>query len=258
MTYSRIPSFMISNLLCSNFKLQFSPELPSKHPGHISKHVSMKPLSTLPLPIVLINSREMLIWQYSFLLTRLQHIHSQPDVHEITQHINTIHSFRSLAQSNSDHELLELSYLLEISDALRFNISAINVNNLLSLASNMSSRNPLRQQHLQLSLMRMLLHVLYLTKVGQGHAALAKLKEHHQLMDSEVGSNMRIWDKEGKFNILVCNGERKLYFDWFTQSEAFVFGYILSGAVYFPDSSAEKSLNFFMEGVRVADCTFHL
>lgn len=77
-------------------------------------------------------------------------------------------------------------------------------------------------------------------------------------MDSEVGGDMRIWDKEGKFDLLVCNGERKLYFDWFTQSEAFVFGYILSGAVYFPDSSAEKPLNFFMEGVRVADCTFHL
>ena len=215
--------------------------------------------SEYPTPLIsatlIDNSREMLIWQYSFVLARLQHLLPQPDVHELTQHANTIQHLRSLAQRNSDNEIVELSYLLEISHSLKYNIPSVNIDSLLSLASELSSRNPLRQNHIQLSLMRMLLHVLHLTKLGHGHAALAKLKEHHQLMDSEIGSNMRVWDKEGKFDLLICNGEHKLWFEWFTQSEAFVFGYILSGAVYFPDCSADKTLNFFMEGIRVADST---
>ena len=196
------------------------------------------------------------------MLTRLQHIHPQPDMHELTQHTKTIHNLRALAQKHLDYEIIELSYLLEISHSLKHNIPSPNVDSLLSLgidtllalAAELSSKNPLRQNHKQLSLMRMLLHVLHLMRLGDGHAALAKLKEHHQLMDSVIGSDVKIWDKEGKFDLLICNGESKLWFEWFTQSEAFVFGYILSGAVYFSDSS-EKTLNFFTEGIRVADST---
>jgi len=195
-------------------------------------------------------SREILIWQYSFLLLRLQHTLLNPDTHEITQYTNTIHRLRALSQRNSDHELLELSYLLEIRHALQLNLSTVNIEQLLSLAEQTSLQNPLRQNHVQLSLMRMLFHILYLTKLGNGHAATAKLREHHQLMDS---TNLEEWEVNGKFDVLICNGEYKLLFQWFTQPESFVFGYLMSGVINLPEYSSTKAWNFLVEGVRVVD-----
>jgi Cohesin loading factor len=194
-----------------------------------------------------------LIWQYSFLLIRLQHIVPNPDTHEITQYTNTVHNLRSLSQQNSDHELLELSYLLEIRHALQFNLSSINIQEFLSLATETSNTNPLRQNHMQLSLMRMLLHILYLMKLGNGAAATAKLREHHHLMDSTASSHLNQWRADGKFDLLICNGAYKLHFQWFSQAESFVFGYLLSGVVNLPDYSSMKAWNFHEEGVRVVD-----
>ncbi len=195
-------------------------------------------------------SREILIWQYSFLLLRLQHTLPNHDTHEITQYTNTIHNLRMLSQRNLDHELLELSYLLEIRHALQYNLSTVNIEQLLSLAEQTSLQNPLRQNHVQLSLMRMLFHILYLTKLGNGNAATAKLREHHQLMDS---TNLEEWEDNGKFDLLIYNGEYKLHFQWFTQPESFVFGYLMSGVINLPDYSSTKAWNFLVEGVRVVD-----
>ena len=196
------------------------------------------------------SSREILIWQYSFLLLRLQNTLPNPDTHEITQYTNTIHNLRTLSQENLDYELLELSYLLEIRHALQHNLSTVNIEQLLFLAQETSSKNPTRHDHLQLSLMRMLLHILYLTKLGNGNAATTKLREHHQLMDS---TNLDQWEANGKFDLLICNGEYKLHFQWFTQPESFVFGYLMSGVINLPDYSSTKAWNFLLEGVRVVD-----
>jgi len=155
-----------------------------------------------------------------------------------------------LSQRNLDHELLELSYLLEIRHALQYNLSTVNIEQLLSLAEQTSLQNPLRQNHVQLSLMRMLFHILYLTKLGNGNAATAKLREHHQLMDS---TNLEEWEDNGKFDLLIYNGEYKLHFQWFTQPESFVFGYLMSGVINLPDYSSTKAWNFLVEGVRVVD-----
>jgi hypothetical protein len=201
---------------------------------------------------LLIFSRELVIWQYSFLFARLQYSTSDPDTHEITHQSNTIHTIRALAQKNSDSELVELSYLLEITHAFQFNVSTINVEQFLVLAAQASSQNPFRENQLQLSLMRMLLHVLYLVKCGNVPTALAKLREYHQLMDTR-GTNEDLWHPEGRFDLLACNGTQRLYFEWLTHSESFVFGYILSGMAHLPDCSGPKSRKFFLEGARVAD-----
>ena len=201
-------------------------------------------------------SRELVIWQYSFLLARLQHSHPNPDTHEITQHTIAIHNLRNLAQRNSDYEILELSYLLEIRHALQFNITSVNIENLLTLASDVSTKNPVRQNHMQLSLMRILLHILYLTKLGNGTAAIAKLREHHQVMDLQVANDSYQWQSDGKFDLVILNGQHKLHFEWFTQAQSFVFGYILSGVVNLSDHSNVKACNFLLEGNRVVDGTF--
>ena len=96
----------------------------------------------------------------------------------------------------------------------------------------------------------MLLHILYLTKLGNGNAATAKLREHHQLMDS---TNSDQWESNGKFDLLICNGEHRLHFQWFTQPQSFVFGYLMSGVINLPDYSSTKAWNFLVEGVRVVD-----
>lgn len=196
-----------------------------------------------------------MIWQYSFLLLRLQQTPLFSDTHEITQYTNAIHHLRTLSQQNSDHELIELSYLLEIRHVLQYKLHSINIESLLSLAAETSTRNPIRQNHLQLSLMRMLLHILYLTQLGNGIAVAAKLREHHQLMDSNAVQNS--WSVTGGFDLIICNGERKLLFQWFTQAESFVFGYLLSGVVNLPDYSSMKAWNFHVEGVRVVDSMIH-
>lgn len=215
----------------------------------------MKPKSTYLPEILTDNSRETLIWQYSFLLIRLQQFLPNPDTHEITQYTMAIHHLRTLSQQNSDYELLELSYLLEIRHALQHKSVSVSVNieHLLSLAAETSQQNPIRQNHLQLSLMRMLLHIIYLTQLGNGAAATAKLREHHQLMDSNFVESQ--WSSTGKFDLIICNGQHKLHFQWFTQAESFVFGYLLSGVVNLPDYSGIKAWNFHLEGVRVVDST---
>jgi Cohesin loading factor len=187
---------------------------------------------------------------------RLQHSLPTPDTHEITQYSNTIHDLRTLAQRNSEHELLELSYLLEIRHALQFNISSVNIDNLLTSAADISATNPLRQNHLQLSLLRLLLHIMHLVKLGNGSAAAAKLREHHQFMDQRFANELELWQSDGKFDVLVCNGQRKIYVEWFTPVESVVFGYLLSGVANIPDSSGLKAWNFLLEGVRVVDSTF--
>lgn len=96
----------------------------------------------------------------------------------------------------------------------------------------------------------MLFHILYLTKLGNGSAATAKLREHHQLMDS---TNLDQWEANGKFDLLICNGDYKLRFQWFTRPESFVFGYLMSGVINLPDYSSTKAWNFLIEGVRVVD-----
>jgi hypothetical protein len=240
---------MILNLRCNNFKGRYYHELPLKPSVHISKHVLMKQKSSALL-IPANSSREILIWQYSFLLLRLQHTLPNPDTHEITQYTNTIHNLRTLSQRNSDNELLELSYLLEVRHALQHNLSAVNVEQLLVLAQETSLKNSIRENHVQLSLMRMLFHILYLTKLGNGSAATAKLREHHQLMDS---TNLDQWEANGKFDLLICNGKYKLRFQWFTRPESFVFGYLMSGVINLPDYSSTKAWNFLLEGVRVVD-----
>lgn len=197
----------------------------------------------------------MILWQYAFLFARLQYSPPNPERHEIAHQSNTIQSIRTLALQNNDYELVELSYLLEISHAFQFNIPTINVEEFLSLAAHASSQNPIRQNQLQLSLMRILLHVLYLIKCGNVPAAISKLREHHQLMDNR-GTNEDLWHPEGKFELLACNGTQKLCFDWLTHAESFVFGYILSGMAYLPDASGPKSRKFFLEGNRVADSIY--
>lgn len=160
---------------------------------------------------------------------------------------------------NNDYELIELSYLLETSHAL-FNIPSINVEDVeefLTLAARASSQNPIRRNQLQLSLMRLHLHVLYLVKCGKVRLAISKLREFHQLMDTD-GANEDLWHPDGKFDLLACNGTQRLYFEWLTLSESYVFGYILSGMAYLPDASGPKSRNFLLEGNRVADSTFLL
>jgi hypothetical protein len=106
---------------------------------------------------------------------------------------------------------------------------------------------------MQLSLMRMLLHILFLIQLGNGIGAAAKLREHHQLMDSNLIENL--WSSTGKFELSICNRTHKLHFQWFTQAESFVFGYLLSGIVNLPDYSGIKAWNFHVEGVRVVDST---
>lgn len=244
---------MTLNSRCNNFKERYCHELPPRPSAHISKHVSMKRKSSNPL-VSANSSREILIWQYSFLLLRLQHTPPNSDTHEITQYTNIIHNLRTLSQKNSDHELLELSYLFEIRHALQHNLSAVNIEQLLVLAQETSLKNHIRQDHVQLSLMRMLLHILYLTKLGNGNAATAKLREHHQLMDS---TDLDQWEANGKFDLLICNGEYKLHFQWFTKPESFIFGYLMSGVINFPDYSSTKAWNFLVEGVRVVDSNTH-
>jgi hypothetical protein len=240
---------MTLSLRCNSFKGRYYHELPPKPSVHISRHVLMKQKSsTLLIPAN--SSREVLLWQYSFLLLRLQHTLPNPDTHETTQYSNTIHNLRTLSQQNSDHELLELSYLLEIHHALQHNLSNVNIEQLLTLAKETSLQNPVRQNHVQLSLMRMLLNILYLTKLGNGNDAIAKLREHHQLMDS---TNSDQWESNGKFDLLICSGEHKLHFQWFTRPESFVFGYLMSGVINLPDYSSTKAWTFLAEGVRVVD-----
>jgi len=194
--------------------------------------------------------------RYSILFALLEHACTNTDTHEITQYTNTLHLLRSLAQNNSDHELLEFSYLLEIRHALQNNLSNVNVEQLLSLASEAATQNPLRQSHSQLGLMKMLLHILYLMDLGNGTVASAKLREHHQYMDSYVAKDIDNWRGDGKFEVSVCGGQHKLYFQWFTQAESFVFGYLLSGVVNLPDHSSMKAWTFLNEGIRVVDSTF--
>jgi hypothetical protein len=186
---------------------------------------------------------------------RLQHSLPAADTHEITQYSNMIHDFRTLAQRNSEHELLEFSYLLEIRHALQFNISSVDIDNLFASATDMSSANPRRQNHLQLSLLRLLLQIMHLMKLGNGSAAATKLREHHQFMDQRFANELELWQSNGKFDILVCNGQRKIYVEWFTPVESIVFGYLLSGVVNIPDSSGLKAWNFLQEGIRVIDST---
>jgi hypothetical protein len=104
----------------------------------------------------------------------------------------------------------------------------------------------------------MLLHILYLTKLGNGLAAMTKLHEHHQLMDSMFTNDENQWRSTGKFEILVSGGQHRLVFDWFTQGESFVFGYLLSGIVNLPDKGVPKGANFLSEGNRVVDSTLPL
>ena len=197
------------------------------------------------------SSRELLIWQYTFLLLRLNQIPSTADTHEITQYTNALHILRSLACQNLDFHLEEFSYLLEVRHALVHNLSNVNIEQLLALAQDSGAKS--RPEHMQLSLMRMLLHILHLTKIGNGLAAAAKLREHHQLMDSSVTNDASQWRSTGKFEILVGDGQHRLVFDWFTQAESFVFGYILSGIVNLPDNTVTKAGTFLSEGNRVLD-----
>jgi hypothetical protein len=102
----------------------------------------------------------------------------------------------------------------------------------------------------------MILHILYLAKLGNGNAATAKLREHHQLVDAimeAVESEKRNWDSQGTFELSCVNGTQKLYFQWFNLDEAFVFGYLMSGVVNLPDSAAAKAKSFLKEGIRVTD-----
>jgi hypothetical protein len=175
------------------------------------------------------------------------------DTHEITQYTTKIYSLRALAQQNFDNEILELSYLLEVRHALQFNIVSAKIDQLLSLAEEASSKNPIRQNHLQLCLLRVILHVFYLMKIGNGGAAVSKLRQHHELMDSQVAKDPAAWTPTGQFDLLICHGRHRLYFDWITQSESYVFGYILSGVVNLPDYIAVKARSFLKEGIRVVD-----
>jgi|SRR5579862_639029 len=196
------------------------------------------------------NSRERLIWEYSFLLTRLNHSIPNPDTHETTQHLNTIYHLRSLATQNTDFELVELSCLLEIHYALVHNLTNVDIDSLLSLAIDASTRNPLREQNIYLSLLRMLLHVLHLVRLGKSVAALGKLREHHQLMDFVISKES--FSHDGRFDLLIGHGQ-KLTFYWLGQSEGFVVGYLLSGMVNLPDSTSYKGISFLNEGVKVLD-----
>jgi len=195
-------------------------------------------------------SRGLLIWQYSFLLTRLQQPLLAEDTHEISQYTNLLHLLRNLAQQNGDHDLIELSYLLEIRHALQFHIPSVNIDDLLSLAEQISHTNPFRQkEHLQLSLMRILLHILHLTRLDKTAHAIAKLREHHQFMDTVIPEG----NMQGTFELVVMQGTQKLRFQWFEQGESFVYGYLLSGIVNFSDSTNAKAWNFLVEGNRVVD-----
>jgi len=101
--------------------------------------------------------------------------------------------------------------------------------------------------------MRMLFHILYLTKIGNGLAAATKLREHHQLMDSSLTNDRSQWRSTGKFEIMVCAGQHRLVLDWFSEAHSYVFGYILSGIVNLPNSSTPKAGTFLSEGLRVVD-----
>ena len=211
---------------------------------------------SLPHPTPTDHSRELLIWQYSFLLLRLHQIPPTPDTHEITQYTTHLHALRSLSHQNSDFQLEELSYLLEIRHTLVHNLPTTNIDQLLLQAAQTSAQ--MRQEHMQLSLMRMLLHILYLTRLGNGIAAATKLREHHQMMDSAFTNDKDHWRSTGKFEIFVCGGQHRLVFDWFTQVESFVFGYLLSGIVNLPDNGVQKAASFLSEGNRVVDGNFPL
>jgi hypothetical protein len=106
----------------------------------------------------------------------------------------------------------------------------------------------------QLTLIRIILHILHLTKVGNTTGAAAKLREHHQLMDTAASTEPNTWGKGGVFQLTLHTGAT-LQFEWFSQSEAFVFGYLLSGVVNLHDSSTTKGRAFLAEGVRVIDST---
>ena len=101
--------------------------------------------------------------------------------------------------------------------------------------------------------MRIILHIFYFLKIGNGTGAMAKLLEHHKLMDSKVVADLTQWQADGQFDVLVCNGQHRIYVNWITQSESFVFGCILSGVVHLPDYVSPKAFSFLREGIRVVD-----
>jgi Cohesin loading factor len=107
----------------------------------------------------------------------------------------------------------------------------------------------------QLAMMRMILHVLYLTKLGNGNAATARLREQHQLVDSILDSDTQraLWDAQGSFLLNCSNGTQRLHFQWFNLDEACIFGYLMSGVVNLPDSASIKANSFLKEGMRVTD-----
>jgi hypothetical protein len=191
-------------------------------------------------------------WEYAFLLVRSEGMSANPDVHEISQHTALIHTLRTMAQRDAEWEVYELSFLLEIRQALLFPLPNVDIEALFMEVETVSQR-PERRGLVHLTLMRMLLHVLYFTSLGKGTAATAKLREYHQFMDTQ---NVKLdWNDDGKFELTILGGRERLQFQWFSRPESCLFGYLLSGIVYSPDFSTPKAWNFCMEGIRVADST---
>jgi hypothetical protein len=91
-------------------------------------------------------------------------------------------------------------------------------------------------------------HILYLNRRGRGLTVAAKLREHHEFMDSKLVTDGNVWSPTGRFEILVCQGQHRLQFNWFSRCESFVFGYILSGIMNLADITSTKAQNFLYEG----------
>jgi len=189
-------------------------------------------------------------WEYAFSLLRCEGLSSlNPDGHEISQHTGLIHTLRTMAQRDAEWELYEFSFLLEIPHALLFSPLNVNIDVLLVETERLAQR-PERRDIGHLTLMRLVFHVLHLIRLGDGAAAITKLREYHQFMDTR---DQLDWKDDGKFELKISGGTETLQFQWFSKSESFLFGYLLSGIVYSPDYSSGKAWSFYMEGIRVAD-----
>jgi hypothetical protein len=205
------------------------------------------------ISIVTENRREILIWEYSFLLTQLRNVHPDPDNHEITQHINTMRELRRLAYRHTDFELVEYTCLLEAHYVQQNNLD-LDIEPLLTEAVELSTTKAARQ-NLQLSIIRLSIHVLWLIYSGKQSAAVKKLNDVYTLMDAQSTKESEQWNLDGTFDIVVCDGQHRLHIDWFSHWEAYAFGYLISGYVNLPEGTTSKAFNFLSEGGRVASST---